>query len=281
MNTEFGEKLQQAMNSMNSIDNLVWKDKNGNSIKLMKASVDDLSKWYNHCYEMLYNEDSHYPGKFVIRENIHKAWDSCNVELFVRHLLYECDTPIKTKKDILDLINNQRDQYNEDISDKNISYLFNGLDPIYENITIGNLVDACLDRLDILNRKMISDKFILSLGIWLTDEEKVDLTETLPDGSIRDRRDVIKERLSLNKDIPIKIIPTGLTYNEFRSVVKLGFLPKISSLSTNTLKTLRDKILLLLDNDLNYHINKWTNLMNNIQRVADARNISLQINATN
>lgn len=107
------------------------------------------------------------------------------------------------------------------------------------------------------------------------------MTETLPDGSIRDRRDVIKERLSLNKDIPIKIIPTGLTYNEFRSVVKLGFLPKISSLSTNTLKTLRDKILLLLDNDLNYHINKWTNLMNNIQRVADARNISLQINATN
>ena len=179
------------------------------------------------------------------------------------------------------MINNQRDQYNEDISDKNISYLFNGLDPIYENITIGNLVDACLDRLDILNRKMISDRFILSLGIWLTDEEKIDLTETLPDGSIRDRRDVIKERLSLNKDIPIKIIPTGLTYNEFRSVVKLGFLPKISSLSTNTLKTLRDKILLLLDNDLNYHINKWTNLMNNIQRVADARNISLQINATN
>lgn len=63
------------------------------------------------------------------------------------------------------MINNQRDQYSEDISDKNISYLFNGLDPIYENITIGNLVDACLDRLDILNRKMISDKFILSLGI--------------------------------------------------------------------------------------------------------------------
>ena len=44
-----------------------------------------------------------------------------------------------------------------------------------------------------------------------------------------------------------------------------------------SLKTLRDKILLLLDNDLNYHIDKWSTLMNNIKRVADARNIALPV----
>lgn len=39
MNTEFGEKLQTAINS---IDSFVWKDKNGNDIKLMSASPKDL-----------------------------------------------------------------------------------------------------------------------------------------------------------------------------------------------------------------------------------------------
>lgn len=41
MYTEFGEKLQ---NAMTSIDSLTWKDKNGNDIKLMTASEEDLQK---------------------------------------------------------------------------------------------------------------------------------------------------------------------------------------------------------------------------------------------
>lgn len=39
MNTEFGEKLQRAINS---VDSLTWRDKNGNDIKLMQASAEDL-----------------------------------------------------------------------------------------------------------------------------------------------------------------------------------------------------------------------------------------------
>lgn len=89
--------------------------------------------------------------------------------------------------------------------------------------------------------------------------------------------EVIKERLCLNPDIQLRVSPAGLSFSEFRSLVQLTSLPKITSLSTIALKTLRDKILLLLDNDLNYHINKWNTLMSNIQRVADARNISLPI----
>ena len=41
MYTEFGEKLQ---NAMDSIESLTWVDKNGNSVKLMNASVEDLQK---------------------------------------------------------------------------------------------------------------------------------------------------------------------------------------------------------------------------------------------
>jgi hypothetical protein len=41
MRTEFGEKLQKAMDS---IESLTWKDKNGNTTKLVEASPFDLIK---------------------------------------------------------------------------------------------------------------------------------------------------------------------------------------------------------------------------------------------
>lgn len=270
--TELGEKLQ---NAMNSIESFTWKDKNGNSVKLMTASIEDLQKWYKHCYEMLYNQSLWNPGKYVVRKNIYKTWDACNTEIFVRTLLHEYDSEIKTEKDILDHINNQRQAYNDDILNESISILFTGLDPIFEKITVSRLMDACFDKLDILNKKMITDKFILSQGIWLTDEEKVELTETDSNGKLRNRMEVIKERLNLNPNIKLRVSPKGLSFAEFRSLVQLSPLPKISSLSTIALKTLRDKILLLLDNDLNYHINKWTTLMENIEKVAEARNMVL------
>ena len=274
MYTEFGEKLQ---NAMDSIESLTWVDKNGNSVKLMNASVEDLQKWYKHCFEMLYNNSPWYPGKYVIRDNIYRTWDACNTELFLRYLLHECNTNIKTNKDLLDYINAQRSLYDKDILNESISILFNGLDPIFEKVTVSRLMDACFDKLDVLNKKMITDKFILAQGIWLTDEEKVELTEVDKNGNTRNRMEVIKERLCLSPDIKLKIRPTGLSFAEFRSLVQLSALPKISSLSSMTLKTLRDKILLLLDNDLNYHIAKWNTLMSNIQRVAEARNIALPV----
>lgn len=267
--TEFGEKLRSVLES---IDSLTWRDKSGNDIKLVDASVEDLRKWYKHCYEMLYNVSPWNPGKFIVRENIHRTWDSCNTELFVRYILHECETDIKTKKDILDYINKQRAASEKDILNDSIASIFNGVPPIFEKVTVNRLMDACFDKLDVLNKKMITDKFILAQGIWLTDEEKIELTEV---GKARNRMEVIKERLCLNPDIKLRVSPTGLSFTEFRSLVQLSSLPKISSLTTIALKTLRDKILLLLDNDLDYHINKWSTLMSNIQRVAEARNIEI------
>ena len=177
--------------------------------------------------------------------------------------------------DLLTLINDRRNDTEEDILEMPITVLFNGLDPIFERITVSKLMDACFDKLDVLNKKIITDQFILSQGIWLTDEEKVELTETNENGKMRNRMEVIKERLNLDPSIKIRISPTGLSCAEFRSLVQLNTLPKISSLSTIALKTLRDKILLLLDNDIEYHIKKWSTLLNNIRAVADRRHIDL------
>lgn len=41
MCTEFGEKLMQAMDS---IESLTWRDKSGNDVKLVEASEENLQK---------------------------------------------------------------------------------------------------------------------------------------------------------------------------------------------------------------------------------------------
>lgn len=275
MDTEFGAKLKKAITAKdNDINSLVWKDKTGVNIRLIDISQNELKRYHRHCEQMLTNRDIYKPGKLVIRENIQKCWDSCNAELFARYLMHDCETDIKTNKDLLDFINVQRKANNVDVEDS-ISVLFTGLPTIYEKVTVGKLMDVCFDKLDVLNKKMITDKFIIAQGIWLTDEEKQELTELETGGKIRNRMEVIKERLCLNPDIRLRVSPTGLSFAEFRALIQLSDLPKISSLSTIALKTLRDKVLLLLDNDLDYHINKWMKIKKDIERVAEYKNWNL------
>lgn len=276
MCTEFGEKLQEAMNSINSS---VWVNKDGSTVKMIDMPADELQNCAKHCWEMLYNDDTFNVGRVIVKRNLQKAWDSCNTELFVRYLLHECDTELKTRKDLLDYINSCRNKTEENIIDSSISVIFGSLSPIFEKVTIRKLMDACFDKLDVFNRKVITDKFLLSQGIWLTDQEKIDLTEKDETGKARDKKVVICERLSLNKINPrqIRFLTTGFSYNEFRSIVQMPMLAKISSLPSNTLVTLRDKVILLIDNELDYHINKWSKLLKNIMEVADRRKIPLEL----
>lgn len=228
---------------------------------------------------MLYNEDSWAVGRVLVKRNIHNIIAACNTELFVRYLIHESgvDT-FKTRKDILDCISNYRTNADHDIIDDTIDVIFNGLQPEFEKITICQLMDACFDKLGVFNSKMINLKFLLFQGIWLTNQEKVDLTEKDERGVMRDRKEVIIERLSLNIDPrQLRFNQRGLSYTEFRSIVQLSPMSKISSLPSSTLTTLRDKVLLLLDNDLDHHINKWTKLLRNCQEVAKMRHIPLEL----
>lgn len=58
-------------------------------------------------------------------------------------------------------------------------------------------------------------------------------------------------------------------------MIRIGDMPKYSALPTDTLMLLRDKILLLLENDLNYHINRWVNLKTQIEKVAEYKKFEL------
>lgn len=279
--TDFGDTLNRAIETSKErartdVNNLVWKYKNGTSKRLMDMDNDELQKCYDHCNSMLYSKAKVTPGKYTIKQIINRTYENVNAELFIRYILHELNLEMfKTNKDLFDFIIAQKSSLNLKDSDY-VTTIFTNVPTIFEKVTIDRLLSACFDKLDALNRKIISDKFIVSQGIWLTNEEKKELQEFV-DGKQRDFVDVIKERLVLNNSLKLRIDRKGLSYNEFRSLVKLDQYPKISSLPTATLTLLRDKILLLLDYDVEYHIAKWENLISNIKKVAEKKDVILVV----
>ena len=273
--TEFGDALKNAMaNKTNDLNQYVWKGKDGKEIRLLDMSPDELQKVYNHTTDMLYNTNKYTPGKLQVKKNIRTLISHCNAELLKRYIIHECSVDIlKSPIEIIQFIRDSKKANNLTATDS-VTTLFNHLPKEFESITLDLLLSSCLDQLDIINRKMISDNFILSQGIWLTDSEKFDLTEYDSNGQIRPWMEVIKERLIL-PNIKLRVDPKGFSYSEFRSLIHLSPLPKISSLPTDTLRLLRDKVFILLDADTDYHIAKWEEIKSNIEKVAEYKKITL------
>ena len=165
------------------------------------------------------------------------------------------NSPIRTNKDLLEYVSTMKRENNLP-DNTSISVIFTNLDPQFNSITINDLFNACFDRLGVINRKIVTNQFIYSVGIWLTDEELRDLTEYDEDGKIKDRREIIKERLFIESPVRLRINSEGFSYEELRSLIQMGDFPKVTSLPTIALKALRDKVLILLDADVDYHITK-------------------------
>jgi len=275
--TEFGDVLQTAIDSKkNDINQLVWKDKGGKEIRLMDMSNEDLQKVYNHATDMLYNNDKYTPGRFQVKKNIKTLIANCNAELLLRYILHDCNIDIlRTNLQVIDFIRQNKAANNLSGTDS-VTTLFRNVPVEFESVTLDKLIDACFDKLDIINRKMISDKFILSQGIWLTEDEKKELTEYDSNGKLRPWLDVIKERLLMD-NINLRIDPKGFSYAEFRALAHLEPLPKISRLPSDTLRLLRDKVFILLDADTDYHIEKWNTIKANVEKVAEYKGFNLTL----
>lgn len=192
-----------------------------------------------------------------------------------RYFLHDCEIKFfTTNLELVDFLRIKKNELNLKDTDT-INNIFTNLPKEFETVTIEKLMQACFDKLNVINRKMISDRFILAQGIWLTNAEKNELTEKDSSGNRRNFMDVVKERLLL-PDIKLRVSPNGFSYSEFKSLVRLDVLTKISDLTVTTLRLLRDKVFLRLDSDTDYHIAKWMTLKTNIEKVADYNRITLQ-----
>lgn len=302
MTTIIADKFAEALNAKNNdIKSFIWKgakevvngEKVQTEIRLIDATPEQLNKFYAHCKSMLYSEDKVNPGRYVLLDIIRDQRTKCNAELFLRYLeggndengrkRYPRFTYLQALKDFLNL--NKEALPKEDWKSTSITVATSGIPEEFSDLSIDTVLDACLDTLGVFEKKHVTLNFISKLGLWFEPQEMKDLTEKDENGKTRDRLAVVKERLNLRnveikfnpnkpKNPYLRLDPKGLNYCEFRAMVSLKS-KKYSDMTTDQLITLRDKVLFRLEDEVTFHASQWENRIQQIEKVADAKNIVL------
>ena len=280
------ERLEEAIASKKAdIKSFVWKGEkkevNGvltqEEIRLIDADEYQLKRFYNHCMSMLYNEDKQNPGRYLLLNIIKDQIERCNCELFLRWLEQEKGKPRFTfLSDVRTILDNNKDSI-PDTKSVPISAIVGGCPDEFKEIPISLIIDGCIDRLGYFNKQHITLSFIVKQGLWFTQQELKDLTERNEDGTIKDRIEVVKERLGLElkPNINLYITPKGLTFGQLKAMLLLRS-KKYSELTTDQLKTLRNVILFALSDEVRFHINQWESRITQLKEVAKFKGITLE-----
>ena len=254
-------ELKEMLNAKsNDVNSFIWKgakevingEKVQNEIRLMDATEAQLNKFYQHCQSMLYSNDKTNPGRYTLLNIIKSQREKCNAELFVRYVentYIPSNDRLKLSRytylqSVKECLNNNKDTLpNSAWKNTSITAITNGVPEEFYQLSIDSVLSACLDSLGIFDRKHITLNFLAKLGVWFTQQELRDLTERDADGNIRNRIDVVQERLGLKSKVRLHTDPESmLNYTELRSMLNLKT-KKYSELTTDQLLTLRNKIL--------------------------------------
>ena len=279
--SELGSLLKAKKNDVNSF---VWKgpreivngEKVQEEMRLMDASEEQLNRFYSHCKSMLYSNDKNNPGRYVLLDIIKSQREKCNAELFIRfvenHYLptdrdkYSRFTYLQSMKECL--ANNKEALPKEVWKTTPITSINDGVPEEFQFLNIDVVISACLDSLGVFERKHITLNFLAKMGVWFTQQEMKDLTERDSEGKIRNRIDVIKERLNIKSSVGLHVDPKSmLNYSELRSMLNLKT-KKYSDLTTEQLLVLRNKVLFKLEDEVQYHISQWEERIRQIKLVA-------------
>lgn len=294
-----GDALTQAIDAKsNDVNSYVWKgpkkDINGrkvqDEIKLMDMSVEQLQAAFDHCASMLYSNDKENPGRYVLLKIIKEQRMKCNAELFMRyqentyHISDRAKYPrFHYQEDLRKFLRDNEVQLKEMYGVENLKELpmgiLNNIPSEFSNIPINTVIDACLDSLGTFNKKHITLNFITKLPLWFTQQEMKDLTERTADGKIRNRLEVIKERLGIRNNIRLIIDDENakLNYTEFRAAVQLKN-KNYSQLTTDQLVLLQNKLLFYLEDEVDVHIKQWESRIKQINEVCKLKGYRLQVN---
>jgi len=272
------EKFKEAIEKKGvDINTFIWK---GNKVldvtgkykqtekKLTAMSEYEVNECYDHCKTMLFNKDILNPGRYVVLETIAEQKDRIGAELCIRYTTEKYDWSRFTLLGMInDFLNNNKESF------KNykplIGDMFSGLPNEFVKIPLNLLIDGCLDRLGAFNKKHITRTFILKQGIWLTPTESKELVENNDRGEVRDRLEVIRERLNIKEIEKLYINSKGLNYTQMRAMLNIKPNKKYTDLTTSQLETLRNRILFNLEETVKDHITAWERRMEEIEMVAE------------
>lgn len=266
---------------------------------LIEYDEESLQRFYNLCKEMLYNKSFENPGRTKVLSDINLQKRNCNIMLFLRYIRKRYgETEFTLHETLRKFIVNNRDSY-PDIAKKPVGRYIMGNCPVdFKDVTIQELMSACMDSLGAFSSRHITKRLIFSQGIYLSIQDKKALTpsqdeidsimskigkenvdvfyDKLGKPHIR-KLEVIRLRLGIKpeyrdkKEYRMFISKTGLTYNQFRAMIQLPSKAKYSELTVDQLQTLRDRILPTLELEVDKHISQWKRRMQEIKDVAEYR----------
>ena len=282
--TVLGDKLGEALSAKaNDINNFVWKGPKVNGvqeeIRLVDADFYQLQKFYNHCNEMLYNKDSKYPGRVVLKDIVQDQIQRCRAELLIRWLRSEKQyTTTNCLEDLRAIISNNKEELTQDvIKTYAIGNIMNGLPIEFERVPISLVMDACLDSLGVLDNSHLTLNFIVKMGLWFTPQ---DMQKPVSEGGLYkkdpetgkavNRLEVVTKELRLNPSISLRIDNTGLSYAEFRSMCRLKR-DKYANLTSDQLRLLSNKVLYRFQDQCEMQAKQWQDKIAEILKVAESK----------
>ena len=282
--TVLGDKLGEALSAKaNEINNFVWKGPKVNGvqeeIRLVDADFYQLQKFYNHCNEMLYNKDSKYPGRVVLKDIVQDQIQRCRAELLIRWLRSEKQyTTTNCLEDLRAIISNNKEELTQEvIKTYAIGNIMNGLPIEFERVPISLVMDACLDSLGVLDNSHLTLNFIVKMGLWFTPQEmqkpvaEGGLYKKDPEtGKAVNRLEVVTKELRLNPSISLRIDNTGLSYAEFRSMCRLKR-DKYANLTSDQLRLLSNKVLYRFQDQCEMQAKQWQDKIAEILKVAESK----------
>ena len=283
--TLIGEKYQQAVNNKNNnLNSFIWKgskslDEKGRYVQSEKRLIDmneyELNVCYDHCKTMLYNNNSKNPGRYVVLELITDQQNKINAELFKRWMQSNHEKDAITLRNLISEFFELNKELFKTVTPL-VEMMYSGIPTQFNKVPLSLVLDSCLDRLGTFDKKHITRTFILKQGIWLTPTESKDLIEVNPDGSTRERLEVIKERLNVKKDVEKLFINSkGLNFTEMRAMLGIKPNKKYSELTTSQLEILQKRMLYSLEESVNVHIKAWEDRMIQIEKVAEFKGFKL------
>lgn len=282
MDTILGEALEKAM----KYSNFVWKGekrKEGDKYvqeqkRFIDMSPSELKQCYNHCEKMLYNDDPKHLGRYNVLEEVNEEINKCNVELLLRYFenSYLRDNRDSIKRFSLMLSLRELMRNNSEIEDWSkvpITHITENLPSEFQTINIADVLDGCIDNLGAFDKSHLTMTFITKMGLWFTKSEENELKgET---NSNTERLRIAKERLHLPTKLVLRFNEKGLSYHEMRAMLTLPRKQKYSDMTTEQLVTLRNKVLLRYQIEVDNHIFNWNRLKKQIALVANEKKINL------
>lgn len=268
------------MNKLNyteqDIKSFVWKrakklDENKkyiqDEVNLVDMNQSELKDAYTHCKTMLFNNDYNNPGRYNVLSIISDQKNRCGAELFLRYMNQEKGF---SRISLVSAINEFLQQNKEalsSVSTPSLDVMFKNLPDEFKGVPLDLIIDACLDRLGVVNVKHITRSFILRQGIWWTASEALELDDTDIFGKPKDKLEIVRERLNLKEIEKLNRNPKGLNFTEMKAILSVKPNKKFRDLAGVQLEVLRNKILFVLEETVRYHINSWEERMLQIEAV--------------